>query len=226
MPIRFVCPSCNHRLKAKSASAGKLAKCRKCGHRCRIPQPNPVEPVQQRASDTTSGECVPSPKAAEPDRPRKCPKCGCEPTIGSSCWFCGFNFGWPRPKQSAASRKPDAKPATDPTWNIDSGSVFVVVLLLFVFIWGCVFVYQESSNRPSPRSIEPQPSVSVPPPLPVQSDEQPPLRTQLPSVSEETRRAVRDQMIRQGVDPLEAEVFTRELYKAEREHRRKYGLPE
>ena len=45
------------------------------------------------------------------------------------------------------------------------------------------------------------------------------------STSEENREMVRDQMIRQGADPTEAEVFTRELYDAEREHRRQHGSP-
>jgi hypothetical protein len=45
-------------------------------------------------------------------------------------------------------------------------------------------------------------------------------------MSEENRRLVREQMIKQGVKPDEAKVFTRELYNAEREHRRKQGLPD
>tara|TARA_R110002020_G_C16220207_1_gene767600 strand:- start:325 stop:534 length:210 start_codon:yes stop_codon:yes gene_type:complete len=35
--------------------------------------------------------------------------------------------------------------------------------------------------------------------------------------SEEARRGVTDQMIEQGADPTEAEAFTSELYKAQRE---------
>jgi hypothetical protein len=45
-------------------------------------------------------------------------------------------------------------------------------------------------------------------------------------VSEENRRLVRDKMIENGTSPADAEAFTQELYKAEREHRRKNGLPE
>lgn len=45
-------------------------------------------------------------------------------------------------------------------------------------------------------------------------------------VSEEKRRLVRDKMIENGTSPADAEAFTQELYKAEREHRRKNGLQE
>ena len=43
-------------------------------------------------------------------------------------------------------------------------------------------------------------------------------------ISEEKRRLIRDKMIENGSDPAEAEVFTRELYNAEREHRQNNGL--
>jgi hypothetical protein len=45
-------------------------------------------------------------------------------------------------------------------------------------------------------------------------------------VSEENRRLVRDKMIENGTSPADAEAFTQELYKAEREHRRKNGSNE
>jgi len=40
------------------------------------------------------------------------------------------------------------------------------------------------------------------------------------STSETDRQMIRDKMIEQGADTTEAEAFTRELYKLEREHRR------
>jgi hypothetical protein len=46
------------------------------------------------------------------------------------------------------------------------------------------------------------------------------------STSESNRILVRDEMIRRGARADEAEVFTRELNRIEKEHRRKHGLPE
>ena len=54
----------------------------------------------------------------------------------------------------------------------------------------------------------------------------PAMRYDPDSTSEENRQMVRDQMIKQGTAPNEAEAFTSELYKAEREHRRNQGLPD
>lgn len=43
------------------------------------------------------------------------------------------------------------------------------------------------------------------------------------STSEKDRLLVRDQMVKNGTDPVDAEVFTRELFKLERERRRNRG---
>lgn len=46
------------------------------------------------------------------------------------------------------------------------------------------------------------------------------------STSEPNRQMIRDEMIRRGSRPDEAEVFTREVFRAEKDHRRQNGLPD
>jgi predicted Zn finger-like uncharacterized protein len=54
MPIEFSCPSCHLRYSVKDELAGKGAKCGKCGHRMKIPQPGQAEPSAKPPAKSTA----------------------------------------------------------------------------------------------------------------------------------------------------------------------------
>jgi len=102
MPIEFACPECQKKYRVKEELAGKSAKCAKCNHRIKIPDPAaavlPPEPDlgswldDELASEATDGPVV-SRASSTSNKSKQCSSCGAPLSDGSVlCTVCGFDF--------------------------------------------------------------------------------------------------------------------------------------
>jgi predicted RNA-binding Zn-ribbon protein involved in translation (DUF1610 family) len=113
VPIQVTCPSCNATLKTADSSAGKRAKCPKCGGVIQIPELAPPPPapddeyVLDAEANPLSGFSDAELSAGAPtgDDRKPCPACG-EMIVRSAvkCRFCGEIFDPVLKKKEQKSR--------------------------------------------------------------------------------------------------------------------------
>jgi predicted RNA-binding Zn-ribbon protein involved in translation (DUF1610 family) len=140
VPIQVTCPSCQTTLKTADSSAGKRAKCPKCGGIIEIPAATPVPP----AADEYALEAEPNPLAGFSDEElssgpaapaandrKPCPACG-EMIVRDAvkCRFCGEVFDPVLKKQQQKAMK-----ATGEDADLSTGEWVVAILCSGI---GCI----------------------------------------------------------------------------------------
>jgi len=136
VPIQVTCPSCNATLKTAESSAGKKAKCPKCGGIIQIPAA-PAPPEEEYVLEAevnplagfTEDELSSGPKTGDDRRP--CPACG-EMIVRDAvkCRFCGEIFDPVlKKKEQKASR------ASQEGADMSTGDWFVAILCSGI---GCI----------------------------------------------------------------------------------------
>lgn len=96
--IRFLCPSCNKRLKASTEAAGKFGRCTKCNTRLQIPMPSEgnAELVVEDPPSALAEKVPPQPLGLA-----ACPHCGFSYRWdGVSCGHCHYSETTPIPSWS------------------------------------------------------------------------------------------------------------------------------
>lgn len=128
MTVKFQCPQCQKKYRAKDDYAGQVVECKNCGHEINVPQPQPREeeeetpqqeevPRQMRANQALSGQscAICREEIQFGDPVRNCELCGA--VQHQSCWDSAGGCGTagcdnaPLPELDLAEEQPPAPPA-------------------------------------------------------------------------------------------------------------------
>lgn len=142
MPIQVTCPSCQTTLKTADASAGKRAKCPKCGGIIQIPAATaPPENTFEAAANPLAGfteeELTGGPAVPTTNDRAPCPACGeLIARDAVKCRFCGevLNAAL-KGKSPTAGRATKTAAATD---GSDELSVLEWILAILCSTIGCI----------------------------------------------------------------------------------------
>lgn len=138
MPIQVTCPGCQTTLKTADSSAGKRAKCPKCGGVIEIPMPPApanggyeLEAELNPLGAFTDDELSSGPVVPEANDRRPCPACG-EMIMRDAvkCRYCGETFD-----PALKKKEKKARQASDGDSDLSTGEWVLAVLCSTI---GCI----------------------------------------------------------------------------------------
>jgi len=136
VPIKVTCAGCGVSLKTPDSSAGKRAKCPKCGHAIEIPALPVAEEVFEAAPSLFDGLSEEELTAGEVSQEQRkpCPVCGeMIVRVAVKCRFCGEIFDSTLKKQEQKKQRKKARASEG--GDMTTGDWFIAILCSGI---GCI----------------------------------------------------------------------------------------